>query len=141
MPIVADAKATYRFAILSDAVNAMSRRNLIRTAATHRLIARRSVRRRKRSATPGNPPSAHGPWLKNGFRYAWDGTDRSAVSGIMPNGRRNTAAAFEVGGTIYKRDRRGKRRRYKLRPFPVLGPALTNTIPRVPDIWRGTLRS
>lgn len=80
-----------------------------------RKIARRSIRKRKRSAEPGSPPSSHSGRLRRGIYFSYDEATDSVVVGPELDGIKNAAAeieekfpfmgpAFEINQTQYQND-------------------------------------
>jgi len=101
-------------------------------AAWIRVVARRSIRKRKGYSKPGQPPSSHHGALKGGIFYVWDRTTKSTVVGPVRMGSRRGSGQvpelLEKGGTIRQVVRRKGRptRRYSAHyePRPYMAPAL-----------------
>ncbi len=85
--------------------------SLKRSGASIRLIARRSIRRRKKPSTPGQPPSSRKGQLKELLFFGYDERARSVVVGparlSRPTGAPNI---LEFGGSAKATDRRRVRR-------------------------------
>jgi len=120
------------------------RRSGMRAGGLVRTIARRSIRRRKGSAPRGQPPHAHARGNR-GMKliyFAWDPQTESVPIGPIPFGQRH-AREIQEGGLVdvIRRRRRGtvERRRLRLAPHPVMGPALEKAIPRIPRYWRNAI--
>jgi len=65
-----------------DATTKAQRANLSKAGAFIRTRAKSSMRKRKASAQPNQPPSAHGnPQLKNLLYFAYDPSSKSVVIG------------------------------------------------------------
>ncbi|MBN8605049.1 MAG: hypothetical protein J0M26_28890 [Planctomycetes bacterium] len=106
-------------------------KSLGHAAAAIRLVARRSIRRRKSAAMPGSPPNTRRGQLKRSLMYAID--KQRGVALIGPS--------FEVVGTAGKAHEFGgkyRRERYPKRPF--MGPALEKVKDRLPSMWAGSIR-
>lgn len=86
---------------------------LSKGAALVRLIAKRSIRKRKGPSKPGNPPHSHKGQLRNLLFYAYDPNTESAVAGPARLTRSTEApATLEFGGSVPSgfRDRRRVRK-------------------------------
>lgn len=129
--------------------NAMDRgtlRALRKGGAKVRLVARRSIRRRKSTSRPGQPPHSQTGILRESIYFAWDGRERSVVIGPArlnkpaPSGpARTTAELLEKGGRV-RRQRRGKRRVLRYRPRPYMGPALEKVKDKLPSKWANSVK-
>lgn len=138
--------------IVIDAVGRAGAKNLSKAGSFIRQSARSSLRRRKRIAPPGEPPSVHTrnpvATLKN-IWFVFDPNSKSVVVGPMKlNGsklqgsdRATVPALHELGGTAIVVDRRTKRRRrakYARRPF--MGPAMERELPKFEGLWANSVR-
>jgi phage gpG-like protein len=106
-------------------------KSLGHAAASIRLIARRSIRRRQTAAMPGTPPNTRRGQLKRSIMYSLD--KQRGVALIGPD--------FDVVGTAGKAHEFGgnfRRERYPKRPF--MGPALEKVKDRLPSMWAGSIR-
>jgi len=101
-------------------------------AAAIRLVARRSIKRRKRKSPEGQPPHTRRGQLKRAILYSVDKEKGQAVIGPDESIVGTAGAAHEHGGPY-------KGERYRKRPF--MGPALEQIKPRLPKLWRGSVRS
>jgi len=135
------------------AVNAAHRRNLARAGALVRVTARRSIRKRKKTSQPGQPPSSHTGHLRNLIFFGYDQAHRTVVVGPRPykqRGNRQTGAqVLEYGGRIRARRwqaaRRGQRAGWQnqiwnYRPRPYMRPALAKTQDQIAEIWRDSVK-
>lgn len=143
------------------AVDRTTRKNLSKAGAHVRTAARSRIRKRKKSASPGQSPSSHAGDLRRGILFAYDGRRESEVIGPV---RKNVdggqvPALLEFGGTIdrdFKADvdesrfgrirARGRRRprktiRQTYDAFPYMGPSLEQEAPKFPELWANTLRA
>lgn len=129
-----------------------TRRVFSRFGAYVRRSAKSSIRPRKRISTPGSPPSSHTGLLKKFIFFGFDPRNQSVVIGparLSQKGRgdpRNPAPALlEYGGTTMLRQRgKGQRKRAKFRGTfrgrPYMGPAFIKEQPKLPAMWRDSLR-
>ena len=123
-----------------------TRRVLSRFGAFVRTTARSSIRRRKRVSDPGQPPSSHSGHLKRGILFGYDARRDSVVIGPMPFNAKNSQDALEMlehGGTTWRRlgTRRNRRRvRATYKPRPFMGPAMEKEKPKLPQMWRDSVR-
>ena len=125
-----------------DKVDAGTRRVLSKFGAFVRQTARRSIRPRKRTSRPGQPPSSHTGLLKKFIFFGYDPAPGSVVIGpvrLTQKGRgdpRKTAPhLLEYGGTTTLQ-RNGKRQRATFRGRPFMGPAFEKEQPKLPAMWR-----
>ncbi len=95
------------------ATSRAERRVLSRFGAYVRRSARSSIRKRKRPAAIGSPPSSHTGHLKKFIFFAYDVRRQSVVIGpVRLNNKPGDApAALEYGGRshVIRRNRRGRR--------------------------------
>ena len=123
-------------------VDRATRRVLSRFGAFVRRTARSSIRKRKKASPPGSPPSSHIGLLKKFIWFGYEPAKRSVVIGparLSQAGRGEAPHLLEYGGmgTV---ERRGKRKRAKVRPRPFMGPAFEKEQPKLPAMWRGSVR-
>lgn len=123
-------------------VDAATRRVLSRFGAFVRRSARSSIRKRRRSAPPGSPPSSRTGLLKKFIFFGYDTQRKSVVIGpsrLNRKGRGDAPPLLEYGGTatLVRRGRK-KRTTYKARPY--MGPAFEKEKPQLPAMWRGSVR-
>ncbi len=107
-----------------------------------RRTAKGSIRKRRRPAPPGSPPSSHTGLLKQFIFFGYEPERRSVVIGparLNQRGRGEAPSLLEHGGRTTLA-RRGKRQRatYKARPF--MGPAFEKEQPGLPAMWRDSIR-
>ncbi len=125
------------------AVDRARRTVLSRAGAFIRQTARTSIRKRKGTSTPGNPPYSHVGLLRKFILFGYDRQSESVVVG--PVGFRGSTAprVLEQGGTTtVTRRRRGKRaeRRVRIAARPYMNPALEKERPKLPELWRNSVR-
>jgi len=104
------------------------RKSLSRQGAFVRRAARSLLRKRKRSAAPGQPPSVHtsGRNLRT-ILFAYEPSTGAVVVGpVRFNTKNNAAQLNEHGGTATVTSRKGRRRRVRYAKHPFMGPALKN---------------
>jgi hypothetical protein len=130
-----------RQAVISK-VDAATRRVLSRFGAFVRRSAKSSIRKRKKAAPPGQPPSSHTGLLKKFIFFGYDADRRSVVIGptrLNQKGRGEAPPLLEYGGkTTLKRG--GKKRRVTYQARPYMGPAFEKEKPQLPAMWRGSVR-
>lgn len=123
-----------------SAVDRAERRVLSRFGAFVRRSARSSIRKRKRVAPPGSPPSSHTGLLKRTIFFVYDAGRGSVVIGpIALNKGTDAPELLEHGGTAVRRVR-GRRRRLRYRPRPFMGPAFDREKPGLSAMWRDSVR-
>jgi hypothetical protein len=154
------------------AVDKVRRAVLSKAGAFIRQRARTSMRKRKASSAPGQPPSAHEGSLRRFLYFGYDpgadtvvvgpaktnqvffGRDRRPVTGTVPSvleyGGEITIFEVHRHGTWQRADLRSRRRlaglrtRYRtvtIKPRPYMRPALAAELPRLPALWRNSVRS
>jgi len=124
------------------AVDSTTRRVLSKFGAFVRRTARSSIRKRKRISEPGSPPSSHSGLLKKFIFFGYDPAKRSVVIGperLSQSGRGEAPHLLEYGGTGTV-ERRGKRRRAKVRARPFMGPAFEKEESKLAAMWRDSIK-
>jgi len=129
-----------RQAVISK-VDAATRRVLSKFGAFVRRSAKSSIRKRKKPAPPGQPPSSHTGLLKKFIFFGYDADRRSVVIGptrLNQKGRGEAPPLLEYGGkaTLV---RRGKKKRVTYQARPYMGPAFEKEKPQLPAMWRGSI--
>jgi hypothetical protein len=129
-----------RQAVISK-VDAATRRVLSKFGAFVRRSAKSSIRKRKKPAPPGQPPSSHTGLLKKFIFFGYDADRRSVVIGptrLNQKGRGEAPPLLEYGGkaTLV---RRGKKKHVTYQARPYMGPAFEKEKPQLPAMWRGSI--
>lgn len=129
-----------RQAVISK-VDAATRRVLSKFGAFVRRSAKSSIRKRKKAAPPGQPPSSHTGLLKKFIFFGYDAARQSVVIGptrLNQKGRGEAPPLLEYGGkaTLV---RRGKKKRVTYQARPYMGPAFEKEKPQLPAMWRGSI--
>lgn len=131
--------------IVIDAVGKATAKNLSKAGSYIRTSARSSLRRRKSTSPPGEPPSVHTKdrvaTLKN-IWFVFEPANRSVVVGPLKlNGsrlegsnRKTVPALLELGGAAVVTSRKLKRRA-KYAPRPFMGPAMERELPKFVGLW------
>jgi len=126
------------------ALDKAKRAALSKAGAFIRTTARHSIRTRKGSAPPGQPPHSHTGVLKRFIFFGYDPTTESVVVGPARINRTSDAPhTLEFGGTTaVERGRKGKirKRRVRIAPRPFMGPALEKERPNLPKTWANSVR-
>ena len=129
-----------------------ARRVLSRFGAFVRTAARSSIRTRKKVSDPGKPPSSHGGELKRGIFFGYDPKRETVVIGPVPlhgRGYKDALEALEYGGTVrrHKWVYPGGQGRARLKPYraryrarPFMQPAFEQERPKLPAMWRDSVR-
>jgi hypothetical protein len=112
---------------------------LSRAGAFIRTRARSSIRKRNRSAEPGQPPSDHGGWLKKLLFFAYDAATHSVVVGPLLFRKQSPTAPLllEEGGTV-KHWRTGEPATYSA--FPYMKPAMEAERPKFPELFTNSIK-
>ena len=130
-----------REAVASKA-DAATRKVLSKFGAFVRRTAKGSIRNRQRPAPPGSPPSSHTGLLKKFIFFGYDAEAGSIVIGptrLDRRGRGDAPSLLEHGGATTLK-RRGKRRRATYQARPYMGPAFEKEQPKLPVLWRNSVR-
>ncbi|MGH7130060.1 MAG: hypothetical protein ACREIV_15925 [Planctomycetaceae bacterium] len=123
-----------------NAVDRAERKVLSRFGAFVRRGARSSIRKRKAVSQPGSPPSSHVGLLKRNIFFVYEPERSNVVIGsILLNKGTDAPALLEHGGTVTRR-RKKKRVRMTYRPRPFMGPAFEREKPKLPAMWRDSVR-
>jgi len=122
-----------------------TRKVLSRFGAFVRRAARSSIRKRKRASAPGEPPTSRTGLLRRFIFFGYDRTKRSVVIGPTRLNQRQGDAphALEYGGmsTVVEALRgKRKKRRVKIEARPYMGPAFEKEEPKLPGMWRNSVR-
>ena len=128
-----------------SAVDRTARRVLSRFGAFVRRAAKSSIRKRKRTSAPGEPPSSHTGLLKRFIFFGYDRQRRSVVIGPQRLNQKvgDAPAALEHGGmSTVVEGLRGKRkkRRVRIKPRPYMGPAFEQERPKLAAMWRDSVK-
>jgi len=99
--------------------------------AAIRLIANRSIRRRKGPSPVGEPPHTHTKRLPRAIKYAVEKQRRAVIIGPDVESIGTVGRAHEYGG-LYKQER------YQPRPF--MRPALEKIRSRLPKFWASSIK-
>ena len=126
---------------VTGAVDRTTRRVLSKFGAFVRTGARSSIRKRRAVSAAGQPPSSHAGLLKKLIYFGYEPTRKSVVIGPTPlHGTAKAPPLLEEGGTVDRRDRKGRRRRLRYRARPFMGPALKRELPKLPAMWAGSVK-
>lgn len=131
---------------VTNSVDKATRKVLSKFGAFVRTRARRSIRKRKGVSMPGGPPHSHTGRLRNFIFFAYDQFRRSVVIGparLNAVASRTTLPALEYGGKSVVREggrRSGRTRTINVKARPFMGPALEAERPKLPAMWRDSVR-
>lgn len=129
-------------AAVVKAVSVAKRKAFSKAGAFVRTRARSSIRRRKKSSPPGQPPSAHSGEIKLIF-FAWDAKAESVVVGPVlyrsARGPRLGAKLLERGGEAAVPTAEGRLRRVFYRGNPFMAPALKAEAPKFAGLFKGSV--
>lgn len=119
-------------------VDKSTRKVLSRFGAFVRRTAKQSIRKRKKTSTPGTPPSSHTGLLKRFIFFGYDPQKNSVVIGptrLTENNRGEAPSILEYGGrtTVDKK-------RVKISARPFMGPAFEKEKPNLPSMWKDSVK-
>lgn len=125
---------------VQDALDKNTRNVLSRFGALVRQTSRWSIRKRKRSSLPGQPPSSHTGLLKRFIFYSYDEFQKSVIIGPAKLNDKNTGAPeiLEYGGRTVIESRKRKEKVY-IQPRPYMHPAFSKAMVQLPYLWRNRL--
>lgn len=127
-----------RQAVIS-AVDAAKRKVLSKAGAFIRQTAKTSIRKRKGTSQPGQPPFSHEGSLRKFIYFGYDRASDSVVVGPVGFKNSTAPAVLEHGGATAV-VRRGKRAPVKIAARPYMWPALEKERPKLPLLWRNSVR-
>lgn len=123
-----------------NAVNRAERRVLSKFGAFVRRGAKSSIRKRKAVSEPGRPPSSQTGLLRKTIFFVYEPNRGSVVIGpIELNKGTEAPRLLEHGGQVTRRER-NQRKRLVYRPRPFMGPAFEREVPKLPALWRDSVR-
>ena len=132
--------------VVMRAMDSAKRKVLSQAGAFIRTAARTSIRKRKGTAPPGNPPHSHEGSLRRLILFGYDRASDSVVVGPVGFARSTAPRALEHGGETVVHSRVGGRggrlvsRKIKIAARPFMAPALEKERPRLPLLWRNSIR-
>jgi len=119
---------------------------LRRFGAFVRQTAKTSMRRRKKSSAPGQPPSAHAGHLRDLMYFAVAPDARNVVIGPVAFHRGEVPRLLEEGGyaTMTKYTRWSDEPYdvvVHIKPRPFMAPAFQSELAKLPPQWRDSIRT
>lgn len=116
-------------------------RVLSRFGAYVRKTGRESIRKRRRSSSPGQPPSSHTGLLKRFIFFVYDRAKRSVIIGpARLAGKVGQAPeALEYGGRS-KATTRSKTYSTYIESRPFMRPAFEQEKPKLPGMWQDSIK-
>ena len=127
--------------VVMAAVDNAKRKVLSKAGAFIRQAAKTSIRKRKGTSKPGQPPFSHEGSLRKFIYFGYDRAADSVVVGPVGFKSSTAPAVLEHGGTIAV-VRRGKRARVgvKIAARPYMWPAFEQERPKLPLLWQNSVR-
>ena len=124
-------------ALIKSKVDTATRKRLSKFGAHVRQTSRRSIRKRKASSRPGQPPSSHTGILKQFIFFGYDSNRRSVVIGPVNTSRKasNIPATLEYGGTVRISHGAAKGKTTTIEARPYMGPAFDEELSKVSKLW------
>jgi hypothetical protein len=125
------------------AVDGAKRKVLSKAGAFIRTAARTSIRKRKGSAPAGKPPHSHEGSLRRLILFGYDKAADSVVVGPVGFKKSVAPSVLEYGGDTVVLRRRGGRltsQRVRIAARPYMAPALERERPKLPLLWRNSIR-
>ena len=127
-------------AAVTGSVDKATRKVLSKFGAFVRQSARTSIRKRKATSEPEQPPSSHTGLLKRNIFFVFSPETRSVVIGpILLNKGTDAPRILEHGDTVVRR-RRNRRVRIKYERRPYMGPAFEKEQSQLPALWRNSVK-
>ena len=112
-----------------SAVDKTTRRVLSRFGAYVRTVAKRSIRKRKKAAPPGQPPSSHTGLLKKFIWFGYEPDSKSVVIGparLSGKNRGEAPSLLEYG------------KEFPARPY--MGPAYEKSKGQLPSMFKDSIK-
>ena len=163
-------KSFFDRAAVTRALDRATVRALSKGGAFIRTRARSSMPKRKKISPAGRPPHSHTGLVKRFLFFGYDPAMRSTVIGpaLLNKPDRDALRRLEHGGTtsvrtvtyaartksgrlkktktgdlVYetRRSRTADSRTVTYRPRPFMGPALAAEAPKLPELWRNSVRA
>lgn len=125
---------------VTSAVDRAERRVLSRFGAFVRRGAKSSIRKRKRAAEPGMPPSSHTGLLKRNIFFLYESRHSSVVIGPTLLGTGTDAPRLLEHGGAATRRKKKRRVRVTYQPRPFMKPAFEQEKPKLAQMWRDSVR-
>jgi len=124
-----------------NAADAGTRKVFSKFGAYVRKGSRQSIKNRKTSSRPGEPPRSHTGLLKRNIFFGYDTSAKSVVIGpVLLNGKRGTAPeSLEYGGPAVVVERKTKRK-VTIKPRPYMQPAFDAELPKLPAMWANSIK-
>jgi phage gpG-like protein len=126
------------------AVSRAKRQVLSKAGAFIRQRARTSIRRRKGTSRPGEPPLSHTGLLRRFILFGYDRRSESVVVGPVGFRRSTAPNVLEFGGRTSIESRRRQRRKrsrvVRIAARPYMKPALEKERSNLPPLWRNSVR-
>jgi hypothetical protein len=129
--------------VVMAAVDNAKRKVLSKAGAFIRTAARTSIRKRKGTAPPGKPPHSHEGSLRKLILFGYDRASDSVVVGPVGFAQSTAPRALEHGGETVVHTRHGGRlvsRKVKIAARPFMAPAMEKERPKLPLLWRNSIR-
>lgn len=117
-------------------IDADTRRVLSRFGYFTMRDARQSIRHRKRSSRPGQPPTSWSDILKLSIVFFYDDTVRSVIVGPTGSPDSDIPQALEFGLPCYNAR---ARKRVKVGARPYMRPAAERQLLKLPQAWKSNL--
>ncbi|MDH4203810.1 MAG: hypothetical protein OEV87_13090 [Phycisphaerae bacterium] len=123
-------------------VDKSTRKVLSKFGAFVRRTAKQSIRKRKKTSTPGSPPSSHTGLLKRFIFFGYDPQKHSVVIGptrLTENNRGEAPSILEYGGRTTV-EANNKKTRVRIRTRPFMGPAFEKEKTNLPALWKNSIK-
>lgn len=134
-------KITHLFfdsAKVTSSVDKGTRKVLSKFGAFVRRTAKGSIRKRKKSAPAGQPPSSHTGHLKKFIFFGYEPQKKSVVIGpalLTDNNRGDAPSVLEYGGRT-----KIKKKNVTISARPFMGPAFEKEKPLLPSMWKDSVK-
>jgi len=127
---------------ITSKADAQTKKALSRFGAFVRRTARQSIRKRKKSSRPGQPPSSHTGILKQFIYFGCDSHRRSVVIGPVITSRKGSGvpATLEYGGQVRITSGKAKGKTTTIEARPYMGPAFDSELDTVSKLWANSIK-
>ena len=128
--------------LIKSKVDTATRKRLSKFGAYVRQTSKRSIRKRKRSSSPGQPPSSHTGLLKQFIYFGYDENRQIVVIGPVVLARKASGIpeVLEYGGNVTIQWGKAKGKTVTIEARPFMGPAFEKELDRMTSLWANSVR-
>ena len=130
---------------VQPAADRAKRSVLSKFGAFVRRTAKSSIRKRKKTAAPGRPPTNRTGLLKKFIFFGYNPLTESVVIGPakLNSKKGDVPESLEFGGkttVVTGRKLKRKKRKVSIEARPFMKPAEEKELPKLPDMWKNSIK-